>query len=162
VYPSSQIYSSLYFVIELSLCWSCEQWAPSPIDPHRCTRPPSAAAFQAIKMPDRCTAGLIHTREGVRQPRCRSSLRVWHRSAVRAFSGRPDARFRAAITPLSAAVHAGPALPIKDAAMIGNFREECRFGSATFTPAQALIICPLPRRVQSRKCLQIIHPTIFF
>jgi hypothetical protein len=118
VYPSSQIYSSLYFVIELSLCWSCEQWAPSPIDPHRCTRPPSAVAFQAIKMPDRCTAGLIHTREGVRQPRCRPSVRVRHRSAVHAFSGRPEARFRAAITPLSAAVHAGPALPIKDAAMI--------------------------------------------
>jgi len=47
---------------------------------------------------------------------------VRHRSAVRAFAKWRNHGFRAAITPLSAAVHAGQPPPIKGAAVARNIR----------------------------------------
>src|SRR5450755_1150876 len=51
VYPSSQIYSSLYFVIELSHELMMRKWEPKPIGNHACTRPPSANPYQAFNVP---------------------------------------------------------------------------------------------------------------
>src|SRR5436190_14338719 len=58
VYPSSQIYSSLYLVIEplLSLMLisaeTTELWRlEAPGSPHTCTRPRQAISYQAIKVP---------------------------------------------------------------------------------------------------------------
>src|ERR1700710_3213528 len=53
VYPSSQIYSSLYFVIELSheLMMQFKAGNRRPPVAHTSTRPPSANPYQAIKVP---------------------------------------------------------------------------------------------------------------
>src|SRR5579872_5704003 len=56
VYPSSQIYSSLYWVIELSLALIMLKWRTEAMAPHACTRPPSASYYQAFNVPNRCTA----------------------------------------------------------------------------------------------------------
>src|SRR6476620_7526347 len=52
VYPSSQIYSSLYLVIELSHVDDAKgAETETPVGPHTRTRPPSATPYQAIKVP---------------------------------------------------------------------------------------------------------------
>src|ERR1700732_2352497 len=51
VYPSRQIYSSLYFVIELSHELMMRKMGNPPVGLHRWTRPPSANSYQAIKVP---------------------------------------------------------------------------------------------------------------
>src|SRR5206468_5046090 len=50
-YPSSQIYSSLYLVIEPLIFDDATGGEPKLIGHHRRTRPPSAIACQAIKVP---------------------------------------------------------------------------------------------------------------
>src|SRR6195256_3294589 len=49
VYPSSQIYSSLYLVIEPLIVDDAKRWQPKLRSPHERTRPPSADASLAIK-----------------------------------------------------------------------------------------------------------------
>src|SRR6267154_3760430 len=52
VYPSSQIYSSLYFVIELSHELMMRKVGNRSLKGHhKRTRPPSASRYQAIKVP---------------------------------------------------------------------------------------------------------------
>src|SRR5258705_6259100 len=57
VYPSSQIYSSLYLVIEVSHELMMRKGGNRNwIGHHKRTRPPSAKRHQAIKVPKRCIA----------------------------------------------------------------------------------------------------------
>ena len=157
VYPSSQIYSSLYLVIEpliltMRKLWNRSHWRHTP------TRPPSASSYQAFNVPIRRSAvallrpaepggpGKIHTIGGA------AKARGWGRLTPAKSCGwsrksRPILRQRRAIRPGRSKLRQSPA----------TMRQPPGAVPATFALAQALVICPLPHRRQNRKCLQIIQ-----
>jgi hypothetical protein len=162
VYPSSQIYSSLYFVIELSHKLMMRKWEPKPNGTHACTRPPSANPYQAFNVP----IGVAGTRgrRGEIAPAFRPLIafgvrqrRAGHRP------GEGQARpAQAQTAPDYTAVRAPLIAPIKTAPFARNILPENPTRPATLAIAQALASRRLLLQVQKQKCLQFTHGMILF
>jgi hypothetical protein len=91
-----------------------------------------------------------------------ASFSLRHRRAADMPVGGPKTTPGAGQSPILRQFRALPGLPIKAAAPPRNNRHGERPSLATFAPAQALVMCPLPHTKQNQKCLQNIHSVTFF